>query len=172
MRDIAQKLIKYGLDDGVKETMQFEGKGKPGRPYYAYDDGRGNQTIGYGTLITPDVSQLIGDDVASGKKPIEPGLARQLLDLMYTDSIKGARKYVGDAAFDRLTPRQQMTLVDMHYNLGANKLAGFENMQEAIQAGDMNRAREELRDSEWYKQTGNRSRSHYDKWLIDSEANR
>lgn len=52
-------------------------------------------------------------------------------------------------------------LHDMHYNLGHAGLAGFKKMNAAINARDYKTAAKELKDSKYYRQTGNRARTHY-----------
>jgi len=49
-------------------------------------------------------------------------------------------------------------LVNMAFNLGRTRLSKFKNMVAAVNAGDYNKASDEMMDSRWYKQVGNRSK--------------
>ena len=60
--------------------------------------------------------------------------------------------------FDDLPDKAQLVLVDMCYNLGLSKLLNFENMLDAIDAGNYQKASEELLDSRYALQTKRRAR--------------
>ena len=60
--------------------------------------------------------------------------------------------------FDELPDKAQLVLVDMCYNLGLSKLLNFENMLDAIDAGNWEKASEELLDSRYALQTKRRAR--------------
>lgn len=52
----------------------------------------------------------------------------------------------------------QMVLVDMMFNLGVNRISRFKRMNRAIDDHNWHRMAEEMKDSRWYEQVGNRSR--------------
>ena len=60
--------------------------------------------------------------------------------------------------FDELPEKAQLVLVDMCYNLGLSKLLNFENMLDAIDAGNWEKASEELLDSRYAAQVKRRAR--------------
>lgn len=60
--------------------------------------------------------------------------------------------------FDELPDKAQLVLVDMCYNLGLSKLLNFENMLDAIDAGNWEKASEELLDSRYAAQVKRRAR--------------
>lgn len=68
------------------------------------------------------------------------------------------------AGLDRIAPwwktlsaGRQRVLINMCFNLGADKLAGFRNTLAAIKAGDYVKAAAEMLDSRWATQVGSRA---------------
>jgi lysozyme len=55
----------------------------------------------------------------------------------------------------------RVILTDMAYNIGIPRLRGFRKMLKALKGFDFPEAAEELKDSRYYRQTGNRAKSHY-----------
>lgn len=53
---------------------------------------------------------------------------------------------------------RQMVLVDMCFNLGLTRLLGFKKFLAALERGDFQTAADEMVDSEWYRQVGNRAK--------------
>jgi lysozyme len=128
-----------------------------------YTDTKGKRTIGIGfNLEEPSnrkKAESLGlnvQDMLSGKKT----LSDKEIKLLYNESIKQA---ADDAnAFLPQAGRQpavvQKVLIDMAFNLGRTKLNKFKNMRAALLEGDYNKAAEEMIDSNWYNQVGNRSK--------------
>jgi hypothetical protein len=63
--------------------------------------------------------------------------------------------------FENLPLTIQDVLVNMSFNMGYNRLSGFVRMIEAVNSGDWAGMAREMKDSNWYTQTGNRSRELY-----------
>ena len=147
-------LPKY-YDIGMPQTKQFEGfRGQ------VYQDTEGNPTIGYGfNLNDPAMRSMVPAEVIAGRRTLTPQEAEQIFLVRYEQAAQDAWGYLGET-MNTLDPQRQAILVDMAYNLGPNKLAGFKKMREAIIAGDYPRAASEMKDSDWYKQVGNRSKHH------------
>ena len=132
-----------------------------------YTDTKGKRTIGIGfNLDEPSnrkKAEAVGlnvQDMLSGKKT----LSDKEIKLLYNESIKQA---ANDAnAFLPQAGRQpavvQKVLIDMAFNLGRTKLNKFENMRAALLEGDYNKAADEMIDSNWYNQVGNRSKTLVD----------
>ncbi|WP_444931567.1 glycoside hydrolase family protein [Microbulbifer sp. SSSA002] len=59
--------------------------------------------------------------------------------------------------FNSLSMKRKAVLVNMAFNLGVAGLMGFKNMLAAIAAGDYEQAAEEMLNSLWAKQVGNRA---------------
>lgn len=128
-----------------------------------YTDTKGKRTIGIGfNLEEPSnrkKAESLGlnvQDMLSGKKT----LSDKEIKLLYNESIKQA---ADDAnAFLPQAGRQpavvQKVLIDMAFNLGRTKLNKFKNMRAALLEGDYNKAADEMIDSNWYNQVGNRSK--------------
>lgn len=61
------------------------------------------------------------------------------------------------AVVDGLDPARQLVIADMAFNLGVPRLRGFAKMWLAIERGDYNAAAEEMLDSKWARQVGQRA---------------
>ncbi len=121
----------------------------------AYVCPAGAKTIGYGfNMATPEVRRAL-----KGKQKITKKEADQLFAVIYDKAVEDAKQYVGES-WDDLDGVRQEIMVDMAYNLGKDRLAGFKKMKRAIRKGDYKRASAEMKDSLWYKQTGRRARHH------------
>ena len=140
------------------QLVLHEGK-KPS----VYTDTKGKRTIGIGfNLDEPSnrkKAESLGlnvQDMLSGKKT----LSDKEIKLLYNESIKqaanDANSYLPQAG--KQPPVVQKILIDMAFNLGLTKLNKFENLKEALLEGDYNKAANEMIDSEWYHQVGNRSK--------------
>ncbi|HZK18560.1 MAG TPA: glycoside hydrolase family protein [Clostridia bacterium] len=60
--------------------------------------------------------------------------------------------------FESLNPVRQKIIIDMRLNLGLAGLMGFKRMLGALEAEDYVKAAEEMKNSKWYWEVGNRSR--------------
>ena len=61
--------------------------------------------------------------------------------------------------FDLLPEAVQLALVDMRFNLGPGRFRHFKKMIAAVKDQDFGRAAGEMKDSRWYNQVGQRSRT-------------
>lgn len=140
-------MAGYGNDPGfLPETMgmikRYEGFSR--LPYVCV---RGRQTIGYGHNL--DAS------------PITERAAEVILEDDVQTALDEARRSVSN--FDDLSPARKAVLVDMAFNLGGEGLRKFRRMIAAIEAEDFNGAADEMVNSRWYHQVGNRSRELVEK---------
>ncbi len=131
---------------------------------FAYDDSLGIRTIGIGfNLERSDAKEKISElglnfsDVYSGKLEISDSQAYSLMSEDIENSTLDAKKYIGKN-FDSLPLDVQHVLIDMSYNLGYTRLSKFKNLRKEIIEGDFKGAAEEMIDSKWYGQVGNRSK--------------
>lgn len=106
-----------------------------------YKDSVGVLTVGYGRNL-----QDVG---------IRPDEARLMLENDLTVAMNDARFLFDD--FAALTPNRQRVLVDMAFNLGRARLAGFKAMFAALERGDYHAAAVEMLSSKWARQVGNRA---------------
>jgi lysozyme len=107
-----------------------------------YECTSGYATIGYGRNIE------------------QVGISKEEADVMLNNDIAQCLKELRGIMnrFDDLPEKAQLVLVDMCYNLGLSKLLNFENMLDAIDAGNWEKASEELLDSRYAKQVKRRAR--------------
>jgi lysozyme len=128
-------MINYGrLRD---QLIQHEGFRRT-----PYIDSVGKLTIGVGRNL---------DDKGLSKAEIY-----QLLDNDIKIAEKDARALVSN--FHILGDVRQRVLIDMAFNLGRARLAGFKKFLAAMELGDMVAARAEMLNSKWAVQVGSRAK--------------
>lgn len=142
-----------------ERTKYFEGYSPT-----IYRDTRGKRTIGYGFNIDdPYVKDFLPEDVVEGRRPIMREEADAIFDVLYGKAKQDAVKFTGEETYNKLTPEVQEIVDDMSYNMGYPTLSQFTKFKSALQTGDTRKAAEEMRNSRWYEQVGDRSKSHYEK---------
>lgn len=90
----------------------------------------------------------------------------QIDNLLYADvaqALASARRLV--KTFDQHPPEVKQILVDLCFNLGENGFSKFTNTIFFCNRLDYNKMGAALKDSDWYKQTGNRGKNHVDTLL-------
>ena len=111
-----------------------------GRKAFPYNDTEGIPTIG------------IGRNLQNGLSPDE-------INYLFANDLKkadaSARGLYPD--FDALSDNRRAVLVNMAFNLGSPRLAGFVKMRAAVLAGDFDRAADEMLSSRWATQVGQRA---------------
>lgn len=127
-RDIVRAQLP--IDEGVRE--------------YAYQDSEGYWTIAIGRLI---------DKRRGGR--LRPDEIALMLDNDITDAEVDARALF--PSFGQLSERRQAVLVNMAFNLGRDRLAGFRKFRAAVEAGAWVDAATEMLDSLWARQVGIRA---------------
>lgn len=145
-----QELYKQiALHEGIKPSV--------------YKDTKGKRTIGIGFNLDEPSNRKKAEAVGLDVQDMLSGrtLSDKEIKMLYNESIKQA---ANDAnAFlpraGRQPPVVQKVLIDMAFNLGLTKLNKFEKMREALLEGDYNKAADEMIDSKWYNQVGNRSKT-------------
>lgn len=117
-----------------KSLIKHEGYEK-----HLYTDSLGNTTIGIGFNIG------------------ERGLSDAQIDTQYLSDV--VYFYTQLSTFDwfqQLTPDRQIVLIDMAF-MGWKKFLTFDKMISAIEQANYEDAAEEMLNSEWAKQVGNRA---------------
>lgn len=127
-RDIVRAQLR--IDEGTVE--------------HCYMDSEGFWTIGVGRLI---------DKRRGGR--LRPDEIALMLDNDIAEAEGDAR--VLFPTFDAISANRRAVLVNMAFNLGRERLAGFNNMRAAVAAGDFERAASEMLDSKWAGQVGARA---------------
>lgn len=97
--------------------------------------------------------------IAVGRNLDDRGLRDDEIDLMLANDVTEA---IGDCRrlfrnFDSLREERQEVLVNMMFNLGYVKLSGFKKLIAAVMAGDWREASEQMLDSKWADQVGDRA---------------
>lgn len=95
-----------------------------------------------------------------GRNLSDRGFSDDEIDLMYANDIKIAEK---DAralvpGFDRLDDVRQEVIMNMSFNMGYTRLSGFRKFLAAVNSSDFSEAADEMKDSKWYTQVGNRGK--------------
>lgn len=112
---------------------------------YAYKDSEGYLTIGIGRMVD---------------KRLGGGISRDEAMLLLRHDIADICKELDEKAswWRGLPDRGQEAFVNMAFNLGWPRLSKFENMIDALKAGDYPTAANEALNSKWAKQVGTRAR--------------
>jgi lysozyme len=134
-----------------------------GKKNHVYNDSLGIPTIGVGfNLKRGDAPAKIGalglsyDDVVAGDQDLTDDQIDTLLDADIETAINNTAKKIYPG-FDDIDTDRQVILVDLSFNMGYSRLSGFKNTNAAINSGDWETAADELKNSNWYKQVGNRA---------------
>ncbi len=153
-----------------RRLTQFEG-----REDTVYDDSVGHPTIGVGfNLDRPDARQKIEalglnyNDVRSGKVSLNDQQIDTLLDADAGRAVQDARGLVSN--FDQLPEDKQLVVADMVFNMGAQKFSQFKNTIAAIEDNDWDTAADEMQDSKWYTQVGDRGKQLVDEMRQDPQG--
>lgn len=128
-------------EDFINDTVHALTKpgGHEGFSDKPYQDTKGVWTIGHGlTYLTEEESKTIVASRIAGQ------------------CMNDCKRVF--STFDSLTAKRKSVVLNMMYNLGPSGLAGFVKMIAAIEAGDYDRASEEMIDSKWSAQVGGRAR--------------
>jgi GH24 family phage-related lysozyme (muramidase) len=133
-----------------------------GNRQHVYVDTAGHPSVGIGfNLDRSDArSQLssVGADydaVRAGTQDLTQGQIDQLFQHDVSTAVSTAQNYY--SGFDQLDPARQRVLTDMAFNLGPTRLAGFQNLHTALVNGDFDAAANEMQNSTWATQVGNRA---------------
>ena len=107
-------------------------------------------------IYTDTVGKISG---GVGRNLTDRGFRDDEIDLMLTNDVAEA---VGECrrlirGFDALAEARQEVLVNMMFNMGYTRLAGFKKMLAAVQAGNWREAASQMLDSKWADQVGDRA---------------
>jgi lysozyme len=97
--------------------------------------------------------------VGCGRNLDDVGLSDDEINYLLNNDLFRAEKTARAlfAGFDRLSDARKAVLVNMAFNLGQTRLAGFHRLREAVKEQDWEQAAKEMIDSRWAKQTGQRA---------------
>jgi len=156
----AEKTVeqKYPGIDISKMIERHEGKRNT-----VYSDTEGHPTIGIGfNLDRSDAKEKLSNLGVDINKVLNKQqiLTDEQIYILFKDDLETA---IIDAHnflpnFESQPTPVQSILINMSFNLGYNKLSGFEEFRKALLNRDYQKAADEMIDSKWYHQVGNRSK--------------
>lgn len=139
-----------------RQALEKQLKRHEGLRLKPYRDSLGYWTAGYGHLLTG----VYDPHTIDGWR--KTGITQQLADTWLRDDIDNAivlarYRYLKPEQFDALTPARQQVLVNMAFNLGS-RLLKFKRLRQAILDEDWYSARDQMLESKWAEQVGNRAK--------------
>jgi lysozyme len=144
------------IETGKKLTKNYEGYSPK-----IYIDTVGKKTVGYGFNISDTrIADFLPINVVKGLRPLEKEEADVIFDKLYSQAHKDAMSYLNKEVFNSLSNNQKNVITDMAYNMGINKLSQFKKLKAALTEKNYTNAVNELKNSNWYKQVGRRSKEH------------
>ncbi len=138
-----------------KEILKEQIKRHEGEVLEIYKDSLGYLTLGVGHLIQPK-------DPEHGQ-PAGTPVSQEVVDLYYEDDFdKHVEETIhvcenNNIVFEALPESIQHVLVNMCFNLGANRLGKFRNMLYAVSTSNWKEMANQMEDSRWFGQVGRRS---------------
>jgi len=126
----------------ITEKLVTEGEGLRLKPYM---DTTAKITIGYGRNID------------------EEGISwEEAKMLMANDIVRSYNELLAEFSFFKeLSEFRKAVIADMHYNLGLSRLLSFKKMLRAIQLGNFDMAADEIMNSRYAQQVGDRAKRNY-----------
>tara|TARA_Y100000592_G_C5458130_1_gene312472 strand:- start:1238 stop:1678 length:441 start_codon:yes stop_codon:yes gene_type:complete len=141
--DIVKLREQLAIDEGVK--------------YEIYKDHLGYPTCGIGHLILdsdPEYGQPDGT-------PVSEERVNELFDKDCQVVIDECKILYPN--FDELPEEVQQIVANMMFNMGRPRLSKFKGMKAGVDAGDWQKAADEMVDSGWYRQVTNRAQRLVDR---------
>lgn len=124
-----------------------------------YKDSEGVPTIGIGFNLIDKANRQFLARLNIAKDALVNGITdqqvRQLYKFSFDRALKDAKTFCPN--FDTQPVNVQKALVDMSFNLGLPRLSGFVEFKKALLQKDYKKAADEMLDSKWARQTGNRA---------------
>lgn len=106
----------------------------------AYQDSEGIWTVGYGR----NLQELV----------ISRPLGEEWLNEDIEEAVRGASRF---PEYNLLEGARRDVFIEMVFNMGPSRVAGFRNMLRAIREGDWEEAAIQMLDSKWARQVGVRA---------------
>lgn len=118
----------------------------------------GHKTCGYGhNLDAKGGCGIVPNNLQVGDM-ITLAQAEELLTHDLSDTMSDIRGHI--PFFDDLDEARQDVLIDMTFNMGIGGLLKFQHMIQALSLNDYNRAADELKNSAYYHQVGDRAKEN------------
>ena len=140
------KVSSAGMSDEEIKAMIIKHEGKRNRPY---QDSLGLWTVGIG--------HLIGDG-----KSLPPEMNREFSDeevmaMFEKDYAHHRSAAMNIPGFGKLDGRGQGALTDLTFNMGPSWISKWPKLKKQLEEGDTKGAAQNLEQSKWYGQVGNRA---------------
>jgi lysozyme len=113
--------------------------------------------------LRPDARSILNrlgidyNNVLNGSINLSDQQMRDLFIECLKIAYKDVKQYIPN--YDSLPREIKLGLIDMSFNLGINRLSKFVKTKEYIAKGDFRSAANELKNSKWASQVGNRARN-------------
>jgi len=150
---------KLTFDDVIAFVKKHEGYRT-----HVYKDSLGIPTIGIGFNLTrPDARKIIQsvgaeyDAVLAGIDGLSDEQIKKIFNITIKIAYEDAKRWIPN--YDSLPKNIKLAVLDLSFNMGYNRLSGFFKTKEYILKKDYKAAANELMDSKWAKQVGNRAKS-------------
>jgi len=132
MEEVKQRIKEH---EGFRDTV--------------YSDSLGFATVGYGHLVLPT------DDFVEGVEYPKEDLEK-LFELDFNEALQSANDLLEEIEVPETI---KGVICEMCFQLGKPRVMKFKKMWEGLEAGDYNKAADEMIDSAWHKQTTSRCES-------------
>jgi len=132
MEEVKQRIKEH---EGFRDTV--------------YSDSLGFATVGYGHLVLPT------DDFVEGVEYPKEDLEK-LFELDFNEAQQSANDLLEEIEVPETI---KGVICEMCFQLGKPRVMKFKKMWEGLEAGDYNKAADEMIDSAWHKQTTSRCES-------------
>lgn len=133
--------------DSLREQLEID----EGVVYNVYLDHLGYATFGIGHLIREEDPEY-GEPVDT---PVSEERVIEAFEQDVESVIEDCYKLYDD--FDDLPEECQQIIANMMFNLGYPRLSKFKGMKRGVDERDWNAAADEMVDSAWYRQVGQRA---------------
>lgn len=133
--------------DKLREELKID----EGVKYEIYLDHLGLPTFGIGHLV-------LDSDVEHGQEvgtPVSEDRVNECFAKDVETVLSECKTLYSN--FELLPEEVQLIIANMMFNMGRPRLSQFKGMRAGIDAGDWNRAADEMVDSRWYRQVTNRA---------------
>jgi len=133
--------------DQLREELKID----EGCKYEIYLDHLGLPTFGIGHLV-------LDSDVEHGQE-VGTSVSEDRVNECFANDVETVlsecKKLYSN--FELLPEEVQLIIANMMFNMGYPRLSKFKGMRAGVDAGDWNRAADEMVDSRWYQQVTNRA---------------
>ena len=138
-----------------EESLRLTLEQDEGIVHAVYEDHMGNPTCGIGHLLIEETDREYGWPIGT---EISEARVTQLYNQDIAVALKDARWLQPD--FDELPDDARIVIASLCFQLGLPRYQRFKLHHGAVEARDWSEAAEQLRDSNLYRQTTNRTERH------------